>query len=316
MSSLEVRALTVRFGRVTAVDGVDLAVPERGTLGLVGESGSGKSTIARAIVRLVPVASGDVLVGAAGLPPAGRGRGARPGVQMIFQDPYSSLNPRMTVGEAIDEALRIHGRMAAVQRGHEVDSLLRLVALDPDAGERYPHEFSGGQRQRIAIARALAANPRVLIADEITSSLDVSVQANVLNLLHDLQGRLDLSYLFISHNLSVVRYMSDLVAVMYMGRIVERAPTEEVFANPQHPYTRALIDSVPQPGRRSRPRLTGEIPDLRRPPAGCRFHTRCPIGPLRRPERTICVEVDPQIGATARTHAAACHFPGEIGPWR
>jgi peptide/nickel transport system ATP-binding protein len=316
VSSIEVRGLTVRYGRVTAVDRVDLAVPERGTLGLVGESGSGKSTIARAIVRLVPVASGDVLVGGGARPPGSRDRGLRPSVQMVFQDPYSSLNPRMTVGEAIEEPLRIHRRLGAAQRRHEVGSLLRLVALDPGAGERYPHEFSGGQRQRIAIARALAANPRVLIADEITSSLDVSVQANVLNLLHDLQTRLDLSYLFISHNLSVVRYMSDVVAVMYMGRIVEQAPTEEVFAHPQHPYTMALIDSVPQPGRRARPRLAGEIPDLRRPPTGCRFHTRCPIGPLHRPERTICIEADPQVGAAGRRHASACHFAGEIGPPR
>jgi len=314
VSSLEVHGLCIQYGPITAVDGVDLAIPERGTLGLVGESGSGKSTIARAIVGLVPVASGEVRID--GMPLQLRGGGARAlrrRVQMVFQDPYSSLNPRMTAGEAIDEALQVNRRLSSAQRWHEVLSLLDLVALDRGAAGRFPHQFSGGQRQRIAIARALAADPQVLIADEVTSSLDVSVQANVLNLLRDLQARLGLSYLFISHNLSVVRYMSDQVAVMYLGRIVETAPTEDLFSHPQHPYTRALIDAVPQPGERSMARLEGEIPDPRRPPSGCRFHPRCAIGPLVRSGRDICMDVDPQSGTRGRPHAAACHFAGEAG---
>jgi len=252
MTTLEVRGLTVRYGAgplaLTAAEDVDLTLPSGGTLGLVGESGCGKSTVARAIVQLVPPAAGHVLLNGDDVTRAGgeRLRNLRRRVQMVFQDPYASLNPRMTVGEAVAEAISTHRALGARRTVTEVARLLDLVAIDPRSVEKYPHQFSGGQRQRIAIARALAVQPEILICDEVTSSVDVSVQANILNLLKDLQRTLGLSYLFISHNLSVVRYMSDAVSVMYLGRIVEHAPTAILFARPRHPYTRALIDAIPQ----------------------------------------------------------------------
>jgi peptide/nickel transport system ATP-binding protein len=318
VTTLEVQGLTVRYyggaATLTAVDGVDLNLPPGGTLGLVGESGCGKSTVARAIVQLVPVAAGRVLLDGEDLTGArgARLRALRRRVQMVFQDPYASLNPRMTVGEVLSEAITTHRAVGARERVAEVVRFLDLVGLDTRSVTKYPHQFSGGQRQRIAIARALAVGPDVLIADEVTSSVDVSVQAAILNLLRDLQRRLGLSLLFISHNLSVVRYMSDVVAVMYLGRIVEQAPTPALFAGPRHPYTRVLIDSIPKivgGGAASRMRLSGDPPDPRDPPPGCRFHTRCPVGPLAHPERGICRALDPRPAVTGVKHAAACHFP-------
>ena len=312
---LELRGITVRYGAgaaaLTAVRGVDLDVPERGTLGLVGESGCGKSTLARALVGLVPIASGTVRLDGVDVTSARAraARGFRRRVQMIFQDPYSSLNPRMSVGDVLTEALGQRGTVSRSARRGEVLRLLDLVSLPHAALERYPHQFSGGQRQRIAIARALAVGPELVINDEVTSALDVSVQANILNLLRDLQRELGLSYIVISHDLSTVRYMSDVVAVMYLGTIVERAATEELFRSPRHPYTKALIASIPRLGeaRRTAP-LVGELPDPRHPPRACAFHTRCPIGPLAFPERTVCREVDPQTLVAHSEHHVACHF--------
>jgi peptide/nickel transport system ATP-binding protein len=314
---LELRDLTVKYGSghdvLVAVDSVSLTVPSGGTVGLVGESGSGKSTIARAIVGLLPVAGGAIVLD--GKDHTGHKSRSDPAyrrrVQMVFQDPYSSLNPRMTVGEALGEALTMRG-VARGQRRAEALRALELVGLGESALARYPHQFSGGQRQRIAIARALAVRPEVVVMDEVTSALDVSVQATILNLLKDLQRELGLSYLFISHDLSVVGVMSDRVAVMYLGRLVEFSETEGLFQAPKHPYTQALIGSVPRFAQeRLRAPLSGDLPDPRRPPPGCRFHTRCPIGPVNRPERTICREQDPQEIAGEKPHRAACHFAGE-----
>jgi peptide/nickel transport system ATP-binding protein len=319
MIALEATGLRVRYGsganRLTAVDGVDLAVPKGRTLGLVGESGCGKSTIARALVGLVPVVGGSISLDGADCTSqkARDAAGYRRRVQMVFQDPYSSLNPRMTVGQLMGEALRLRGLTARDPRARREDGhrILELVGLTASVLQRYPHQFSGGQRQRIAIARALAVGPEVLITDEVTSALDVSVQATILNLLRHLQRELGLSYLFISHDLSVVRLMSDHVAVMYLGRIVEQAPSERLFAEPRHPYTKALMGSIPTFAASRRPApLAGDLPDPRDPPQGCRFHTRCPIGPLARPERTICLQQDPNDLAVEPDHHAACHFAG------
>jgi peptide/nickel transport system ATP-binding protein len=313
---LEVRDLVVRYGfgsdALTAVDGVTLAVPEGGTLGLVGESGSGKSTIGRAVVGLVPVAGGQVLLDGADF--TSQRKRTRPEfrrrVQMVFQDPFSSLNPRMSIGEAIGEALARRG-VARNARRAEALRALQLVGLGESAMSRYPHQFSGGQRQRIAIARALAMRPDVIVMDEVTSALDVSVQAQILNLLRDLQRELGVSYLFISHDLSVIGVMSDVVAVMYLGQIVERGSPETLFGRPTHPYTQALIRAVPKFATERAPAaLRGDLPDPRNPPSGCQFHTRCPVGPLNHPERTICIEVDPHTIATGQPNHAACHFAG------
>ena len=319
MTTLEIRGLTVRFAgghrTLTAADGVDLHLPSGQVLGLVGESGSGKSTVARALVGLVPVSAGQVLLDGEDVAGRGRRRAARRQIQMVFQDPYGSLEPRMTVGETMGEAVAAHGRVGRRQRRDEVERLLDLVALDAGHARRLPRELSGGQRQRVAIARALAAEPRVLIADEVTSALDASVQGAILNLLRDLQARLGLTVLFISHNLAVVRYVSDVVAVMYLGKIVEIATTDDLLERPQHPYTRALLDAVPQlgapPVELAVGLLDAEPPDPHDPPPGCRFHTRCPVGPLALPERGICATDDPDAGAAARSHQAACHFAGE-----
>ncbi|MBV9577860.1 MAG: ABC transporter ATP-binding protein [Chloroflexi bacterium] len=294
-----------------AIDGLDLVVPSGGTLGLVGESGCGKSTLARAIVGLVPLVSGEVTLDGVDFT-AQRRRDSlefRRRVQMIFQDPYASLNPRMTTREMLDEALATRGVPSGSARRAEATHILDLVGLPLTALDRYPHQFSGGQRQRIAIARALGVGPDVIVSDEVTSALDVSVQATILNLLRDLQRDLKLSYLFISHDLSAVRAMSDVVAVMYLGRIVETAPTDAFFERAEHPYSRALIASVPRLwAPRAPAAISGELPDPRQPPSGCRFHTRCPIGPAASNDRQICIEVDPHLGATERRHASACHF--------
>lgn len=314
MDKLDVRDLVVRYGQLTAVDGVSFGIPPGGTLGLVGESGSGKSTIARAIVQLARVSRGRILLDGVDITFA---HGAnlnqiRSSIQMIFQDPYSSLNPRLSVGAMIDEVLQRHRKLNAAQRRQEVSRLLEMVALDPLFADRYPHQFSGGQRQRIAIARTLASQPDLVILDEVVSALDVSVQAEILNLLRDLQPEFNLAFLFISHDLSVVRYMSDAVCVMYLGQIVEWKRTEELFRQPEHPYTQGLIDSIPKMiagGDPNRIPLRGEIPDPHFPPSACRFHTRCPFGPLAHPERTLCREDDPHLLIDKSEHYAACHFP-------
>ena len=316
MNVLEVSGLSVRYGAggraLTAVADAELAIPRGGTLGLVGESGCGKSTVARALVGLAPVVAGRITLGAADCSSqaARSSAGFRRRVQMVFQDPFSSLNPRMPVGELLEEALATSGALLARgARAAERRRLLELVGLPAGAGERYPHQFSGGQRQRVAIARALAVGPEVLILDEVTSALDVSVQATVLNLLRQLQRDLHLSYLFISHDLSVVRLMSDQVAVMYLGRVVERAPVERFFAAPAHPYSEALMASIPslRAPRQAAP-LAGDLPDPRHPPSGCRFHTRCPVGPVARLDRQACTEQVPGLLPAGGPHQAACHF--------
>jgi peptide/nickel transport system ATP-binding protein len=324
VTALETRGLTVRFGRgqrrLTAVDEVDLLVPERTVVGLVGESGSGKSTLGRAVVGLAPIASGEVLLD--DRPVAARRswrRGdARRRVQLVFQDPFASLNPRMSVGDAIAEALIVHRHGGRADRPTKVREYLELVHLDPDLAGLFPESLSGGQRQRVAIARALAAGPDVLVADEITSSLDVSVQSAVLNLVRELQSRLGISILFISHNLATIRYVSDVIAVMYLGRLVEVGPADDVVSRPQHPYTRTLLDAVPRLGGSALLSNgaveAGEPPDPHDPPSGCHFHPRCPIGPTAFPDRSICVEQDPRDGSDARRHRSACHFAGETSP--
>jgi len=267
---------------VRAVDGVDLAVRRGRTLGLVGESGSGKTTVGRTIVRLVPATAGEVVFDGKDVF-ACRGaalRALRRRISMIFQDPYGSLNPRMTVGNIVAEPLRVHRIVSRRRRRRRIGELLERVGLSPDHAGRYPHEFSGGQRQRIGIARALASEPDFIICDEPISALDVSIQAQILNLLSDLQDDLGLSYLLIAHNLAVVEHFADDVAVMYLGRIVERAGREALYANPIHPYTESLLSAVPKiaPGQAdSRIRLSGEMPSPITPPTGCPFHPRCPL---------------------------------------
>jgi len=319
VTALETRGLTVRFGRgesaLTAVDRVDLEVPERTIVGLVGESGSGKSTFARALVGLVPIAGGDVLIDGVATRHRRTGyvAGLKRRVQMVFQDPFASLNPRMSVGAAIAEAAAAGRRSPRAVRRREVEELLELVQLDVSVARVLPSRLSGGQRQRVAIARALAVHPEVLIADEITSSLDVSVQSAVLNMMRDLRERLGISIIFVSHNLATVRYVSDTLAVMYLGRLVEVGETEAVVADPQHPYTRSLLDAVPLLGVSIRDVGAStldavEPPDPRHPPSGCHLHPRCPVGPAVDPTRQICIETDPGEGAAQRLHRAACHF--------
>jgi peptide/nickel transport system ATP-binding protein len=305
--------VTVRFGTdrrgLTAVDGVSLTVPAGTVVGLVGESGSGKSTLARAAVGLTPTTGGRILLDGQPVPRRGR----RP-VQLVFQDPYSSLDPRMTVGSSIAEALPSSLRRGAGRRA-EVGRLLELVGLPADRADRYPEELSGGQRQRVALARALAGEPEVIIADEITSALDVSIQGAVLNLVRDLQRRLRLSILFISHDLAVVRYVSDHLAVMYLGRVIEYGPAAGVLADPQHPYTRELLAAVNPAAVAGPPDAEvadAEPADPHHPPPGCRFHPRCPVGPLVRPEREICVDTEPD--PAGHRHHAACHFAAIAQP--
>ncbi|MFF3671199.1 oligopeptide/dipeptide ABC transporter ATP-binding protein [Microtetraspora malaysiensis] len=300
MRTLELRDVWVRYGAgkqaFDAVAAADLVVPAGKVVGLVGESGSGKSTLARVAAGLVRPSRGQVLLDGV---PAGRRRGDRR-VQMVFQDPQSALDPRMTVGQSLGEALTVRAREA---RQAATERLLLQVGLDPACARQRPHSLSGGQRQRVALARALAAEPEVVVADEITSALDVSVQGAVLNEVRDLQCELGLTMLFISHDLAVVRYISDLVAVMYLGRVVEVGATEEILARPRHPYTQALVAGAAAPAV-----LDGDPPDPRYPPGGCSFHPRCPAGPRLHPGRDLCQESDPHPGAPARPHRSACHF--------
>ncbi len=294
---------------VQAMDGVDLDVPAGQTLGLVGESGSGKTTLARCILRLVEPTRGSVRFDGVEILtlPSRQMRALRQDLQVVFQDPYSSLNPRMRVGEIVGEPLLVH-RLAKnrSEREQRVAELLETVGLDPSVMRRYPHEFSGGQRQRIGIARALSVKPRLIVADEPVSALDVSVQAQVVNLFLELQERFGLSYLFISHDLRVIRHVSRRVAVMYLGRIVEEAEADELFQDPRHPYTRALLSAIPVPdptsGRR-RIVLSGDVPSPIHPPPGCRFHPRCPE--VFEP----CAEQEPPLGDLAPGRKVACFLP-------
>ena len=322
---LEVRNLQVHFpikkglvfdrtvGAVRAVDGVDLTIPRSTTLGLVGESGCGKSTVGKAILRLVPLTAGTVTFDNLELSALQNEelRKARRHVQMIFQDPYASLNPRQNVESIITEPIRTHQLRTGAAVHQRVNELLDSVGLPRGAASRYPHEFSGGQRQRIGIARALAAEPDLIIADEPVSALDVSIQAQVINLLADLQEQLGLTYLLISHDLAVVRHISDTVAVMYLGAIVETAPAEALYTNPRHPYTLALLSAVPVPDpvvedSRHRMVLQGDLPSPANPPSGCRFHTRCIYAQSRcEQERPVLREIEPG-------HQVACHFAEDI----
>jgi oligopeptide/dipeptide ABC transporter ATP-binding protein len=294
---------------VRAVDGVSFAIGRGATLGLVGESGCGKSTLGRVLLRLIEPTGGTVRfegVDLGGLS-AAELRRVRRHLQIIFQDPYASLNPRMRVGAIVAEGLEIHGLARGAEKRDRVIEMLRLVGLRDDAYDRYPHEFSGGQRQRICIARALAVGPRFIVADEPVSALDVSVQAQVINLLQDLQERFALTYLFISHDLHVVEHVSHTVAIMYLGRIVETAPRDTLFARPRHPYTQALLSAVPSmaPVReRERVALAGDVPSPMNPPPGCAFHPRCPYAEDR------CRIDEPRLLFGAGGHGVACHvFP-------
>ncbi|HZG80998.1 MAG TPA: dipeptide ABC transporter ATP-binding protein [Brevibacillus sp.] len=294
-------------GHVKAVDGIDFHIYPGETLALVGESGCGKSTTGRAIVQLEPPTEGRVIFAGQDMA-ALQGaelRKARTDLQIIFQDPYSSLNPRKRIGDLLAEPLLAHKLVPKSEVSQKVDDILEIVGLTKYHKSRYPHEFSGGQRQRIGIARALILQPKLIVCDEPVSALDVSIQAQVLNLLKDLQKEFQLTYLFIAHGLGAVKYISDRIAIMYLGKIVELAKTQEIFKSPRHPYTQALLHAypIPNPHLRNRERIVmeGDVPNPANPPKGCRFHTRCPLA------KEICREQAPDLTKTA--HAVACHFP-------
>jgi oligopeptide transport system ATP-binding protein len=302
-----------QVGSVKAVDDVSFDIQNGETLGLVGESGCGKSTTGRAILQLYKPTAGAVEFGGRDLVKLGGGemRRMRRELQMIFQDPYASLNPRMTVGSIIGEPLEIHNLAKGRAKQERVQELLRTVGLNPYFANRYPHEFSGGQRQRIGIARALAVEPKFIVCDEPISALDVSIQAQIINLLEELQERLGLTYLFIAHDLAVVRHISDRVAVMYVGKIVELTDRNEIFENPLHPYTRALLSAIPVPDpvlekRRTRIILTGDVPSPVNPPTGCRFNPRCPYA------EDNCKTDEPPLAEVRAGHFVACHYWDEI----
>jgi oligopeptide transport system ATP-binding protein len=322
---LEVRDLVKHFpiktgvifdhevGRVRAVDGVSLSVKEGETLGLVGESGCGKSTLCRTILQLIPPTSGSVRFEGQEL--VGRSvRSMRPlrrEMQMIFQDPYASLNPRHRVGQIIGSPMRLHGLASGDALKTQVNELLERVGLGPEHYNRYPYEFSGGQRQRIGIARALALRPKLIIADEPVSALDVSIQAQIINLLEDLQDEFKLTYVFVAHDLGVIRHVSDRIAVMYLGKIVEIGPAEEVYSNPIHPYTLTLLSALPIPDPKANAERTpvvleGDVPSPVNPPSACRFHTRCPWA------TEICSDDEPPLADYSEGQAAACHHPQNV----
>jgi oligopeptide/dipeptide ABC transporter ATP-binding protein len=311
------------IGQLKAVDGIDLFIREGESLGLVGESGCGKTTAGRTILGLTPLTSGEVIFRSQKLAQPNEPykvvnmakaspsviKSLRQDMQIIFQDPYSSLNPRMTVGEIVGEGLRVHGIVKGSEWQEKVVNLLDVVGLSPEHMKRYPHQFSGGQRQRIGIARALALEPKLIVADEPVSALDVSIQAQVLNLLHDLQEQFKLTYLFISHDLSVIKHISDRVAVMYLGKIMEHTTTEMLFNNPKHPYTEALISAVqvPEPDYKSNQiLLEGDVPNLLNSPSGCYFHPRC------RYAKAECKKEAPKYREIGEGHFVACHLANQL----